>query len=474
MMRSLYSAISGLKNHQTMMDTIGNNIANVNTVGYKRSRVTFGTMLSQELKGASAPTQNQGGTNPIQVGLGATLGSIDKVMTQGSTQSTGKNTDMMIQGSGFFVLNNNGQTVYSRAGAFSQDKDGNLVDPATGAYVQGYSWGADDSVAPSWSGAGFGAIKFGLGDSLPMDSSVPATITNTAVTAADPAWSAGPPATITIAGLIGASNVSISGLTQVPYTQTPNPGEFSLEPWTGKLTFSTKPATDFNVDSVDPVTLDNTVGTGNLVGNDVTVKYPPAPGATIFLNGTGTNDSIAYTEAPSLAELNNGNYYWVDTTGGQYKISFSNNATALDGTTAVAAPPNGNTISYDFINQPHTLTSFSIDGSGVITGVYSDGTTSVTHKIAQIAIAGFPNDAGLENVGNNFYISTNNSGNPSVGSAAQNGRGTIVPGAVEMSNVDLSQEFTDMIVAQRGFQANSRVITVSDTLLQELIDLKRQ
>lgn len=292
MMRSLYSAISGLKNHQVKMDVIGNNTANVNTTGFKKSTVNFNTMLSQTLKGASAPTANQGGTNAIQVGLGAQLGSIDQMMGQGSAQSTGKATDMMLQGSGFFVLNNNGETAYTRAGGFGFDKEGYLVDPASGARVQGYTWGADDTTAPVWSGAGYGDLKIELGDPMP---------------------------------------------------------------------------------------------------------------------GTPT----------------------------------------------------------------HELTSFSIDQTGVITGVYSDGNTSLTHKIGQIAVAKFPNDAGLTTVGGNFYAESNNSGTADVGAAGDSGRGTIVPGAVEMSNVDLAQEFTDMIVTQRGYQANSRIITVSDSLLQELIDLKR-
>lgn len=297
MMRSLYSAISGLKNHQVKMDVIGNNIANVNTTGFKRSRVTFSTMLSQTNKGASSPSANQGGTNPVQVGLGAMLGSIDQIMTQGSSQSTGKDTDMMIQGNGFFVLSNNGQNVYSRAGGFSLDQDGNLVDPGTGAQVLGY-------VVPDLAG-----------ETIP----------------ASPDWS---------------SPIKIK------------------------------------------------------LGDGVYGNSAPAAGAV-------------------------------------------------------------------------TLTSFSIDQTGVITGVYSNGTTSETHKIAKISIAKFANDGGLANLGNSFFSETNNSGAADVGGAGESGRGTIVPSAVEMSNVDLSQEFTDMIVTQRGFQANSRVITVSDSLLQELIDLKR-
>ena len=321
MMRSLYSAISGLKNHQVKMDVIGNNIANVNTTGYKRSRVSFATTLSQTMKGASAPTAALGGTNSMQVGMGAMLGSIDQIMTQGSSQSTGKPTDMLIQGSGFFVLNNNG-TVYTRAGTFDLDSAGNLIDPATGAKVQGAMY-VDD------------------------------TATN--------------PTTLT------------TDMTTTPPTQP------------------------------------------TLVPIQIVIGSSPAPSST--------------TAAPA-------------------------GSPALD--------------------------SYSIDQKGVITGVYvtpavvdssgivTTAAISETHKIGQIAIASFSNAGGLENIGNNFYRETPNSGAASVGDAGSTGHGSIVSNSVEMSNVDLSTEFTDMIVAQRGFQANSRVITVSDSLLEELINLKRQ
>ncbi len=272
MMRSLYSAISGLKNHQVKMDVIGNNIANVNTTGFKRSRVTFSTMLSQTLKGASAPIAGTvGGTNAIQVGLGASLSSIDQIMTQGSSQSTGSPLDMMIQGSGFFTLTTNGtDRVYSRAGAFSLDSDGTLIEPASGAQV-------------------------------------------------------------------------------------------------------------------------------------------------------------------------------LDTAGAPIKIT------------------------------PDTYSSYSIDAQGTITGIRIDNST--LEPIGNIGIAKFANDAGLTSLGGNFFAVSNNSGPEviyGVGATNPYPTGTkLVSNAVEMSNVDLSTEFTDMIVAQRGFQANSRVITVSDTLLEELINLKR-
>jgi flagellar hook protein FlgE len=312
MMRSLYSAITGLKNHQISMDVIGNNISNVNTPGYKKARTTFATMLGQAVRGASAPdtaaTPKYGGTNGIMVGLGSVLGSVDTVMGQGSTQYTGKATDMMIQGEGMFVLKLGGNNVYTRTGNFGFDKQGNLIDPSTGAFVQGYknsaaiTAGTPPTVAATdWATNGLGNITFKIGDELAPDP-------------ADPSAS------------------SIAG---------------------------------------------------------------------------------------------------------------------------------------------YTLNSYSIDQYGVVTGVYSNGANSVTRELYKVSLASFANPAGLSAQGNNYYSESNNSGSADIGDPGDGGRGTIVPNTLEMSNVDLSQEFTDMIVTQRGFQANSRVITVSDTILQELIDLKR-
>ena len=472
MMRSLYSAISGLKNHQVKMDVIGDNVANVNTLGFKRSRANFSTMLSQTMKGASSPSATQGGTNAIQVGLGAVLGSVDKIMTQGSSQSTGKDTDLMLQGPGFFVMDNGGQIVYTRAGAFGFDRDGQLEDPASGARVMGYSWGADDSTKVNWTGPGYGPIKFSLGDALPQDKDMPikpvkvqlnASTLETGYTETTTS-----PITITSDKLLGAGNITIDGMTRVE--SNPKSGQFTFDPKAGIISFAPgyvrpKDGMSSTASYISYVAAANPkVDPAN--AQRVIVDHMPSSGAKIYTI-VGTTKS-EYTMAPSLAEVNdNPNYYWAENTNGEYSITFSNKAGAP------TAPKATDTVGYDFLNLPRTLTSFSIDQSGIITGVYSDGNTSATHKIAQIAIAKFSNDAGLNKLGGNFYTTTNNSGDPSIGSAAEDGRATIVPGAVEMSNVDLSQEFTDMIVTQRGFQANSRVITVSDSLLQELIDLKR-
>ena len=464
MMRSLYSAISGLKNHQTYMDVIGNNIANVNTTGFKKSTVTFASALSQSMQGASAPTPAQGGSNPMQVGLGANLGSINQIMTAGSEQTTGNPTDMMIQGSGFFVLNNNGQQVYTRAGGFTQDSAGNLVDPASGAEVQGYSWGTDDTTTPNW--GALGAIKFKLGDTLPGEAGFPIDEESPLLDLAAELGTVTPTTDATgdhyaDTTLLGAENLTIDGLTRVPDGSSPTTGQFSFDPATGTLTFPAGfdvAGATANIHYISPV--------APSAINDLTatVDYPPAPGAVVYNDATGT--PVPYTL--STADTPGDGEYSVSNVNGQYQITFG--ANDKDGNlTSIAGD-----LGYDFTNKAHTLTSFSIDGNGIITGVYSNGTDSVTHKIAQIAIASFANDSGLQNIGGSFYTTSNNSGVANIGAAGEDGRGGVVSGALEMSNVDLSQEMTDMITAQRGFQANSRVITVSDTLLQELIDLKRQ
>ena len=174
MMRSLFSGVSGLKNHQTRMDVIGNNISNVNTTGFKSSRVTFTDMLSQTLTGASSPNENVGGTNPKQIGLGSSVSSVDLIFTNGSVQSTGKNTDLCLSGNGLFVVKNNSGTYYTRDGAFEFDADGNYVLPGSGLFVQG--WMANDGKL-STTGA-TGNITIPAGKSMESEATKTAVYTN--------------------------------------------------------------------------------------------------------------------------------------------------------------------------------------------------------------------------------------------------------------------------------------------------------
>ena len=259
MMRSLFSAISGLKGHQTMMDVVGNNISNVNTTAFKSSRITFQDIISQTVRGAQAPSATQGGLNPMQIGLGVQTGSVDSIMTQGNLQSTNKPTDIAIQGDGFFAVTDGTNTFYTRDGNFTTDSGGKLIHAGTGMAV------------------------------------VPA---------------------VTIPA--GATNLAITPGGQVSWT----------------------------------------VGT------------------------TVTNGPI-------------------------------------------------------------------------------------------ITLSNFSNPAGLTRMGNNLFAASNNSGTATPGTPGTTGLGTLQAGFLEMSNVDLAAQFTNMIIAQRGFQANSRVITASDEILQDLVNIKR-
>jgi flagellar hook protein FlgE len=283
MLRSLFSAISGLRANQFMLDVTGNNIANANTVGYKASNVVFQDTLSQMLTGGAAPTAGRGGTNPIQVGLGVQVGGVTTNFGQGSAQVTGRDTNLMISGDGLFVVNRNGENLYTRAGAFNFDSTGKLVTP-DGDIVQGYA----------------------------------------------------------------------------------------------------------------------------------------ANGAGV-INATGTPSNIVI---PDLADEN-------------------------------ATDP---------------LTSYNIGTDGTITGIYASG---VKKPLFQIALANFANPEGLNKVGDTAYRSSTNSGAVQFGAPGTGRRGPLSGGQLEMSNVDLAQEFTNLIIAQRGFQATSRVITTSDQVLEELVNIKR-
>ena len=283
MLRSLFAGISGLRANQTMLDVTGNNIANANTIGFKASTVVFQDTLSQVMNGASAPNADNGGTNPIQVGLGVQVAATSGNFNQGSAQTTGRATDLMIQGDGFFVLGSGDGRVYTRAGAFSWDEEGNLVAPS-GKKVQGYA-----------------------------------------------------------------------------------------------------------VDAA-----------GNRTGGLTDIRLDPA----------------------------------------------------------MAQPPAG----------AAEMTSYSIGSDGVVRGTFDD---DVQRTLGVLAVADFVNPMGLEKVGETAFRASANSGDVELGTAGEGRRGVLMGGALEMSNVDLAAEFTNLILAQRGFQASSRVITTSDQVLEDLVNIKR-
>lgn len=411
MMRSLFSAVSGLRNHQIRMDVIGNNIANVNTVGFKSSRVNFQEVFNQTLRGAAGAREDRGGSNPQQIGLGMTVSSIDVLHTQGNLQVTGKMTDLAVEGNGFFILRRDSGYLFTRAGNFDRDALGYLVNPDNGLRLQG--WMATDGVLP------VSRDERNLQDiSIPVGSTVPAAATTRLVYGRNLSADA-PPATTYESPIKVFDSLGRLHTVTITFTKTSNPGE-----WTWDASWGDPPSS---------------VGSGTIVfGGDGAISS----GAT----GTIVFDPDGSGPVPNV----------------DVEVDFSR-VTQFSGDTTISA------IERDG-HMMGTLEDFIIDTSGVITGTYSNG---LTRTIAQVALCSFANPAGLLKVGQNLYQESNNSGIRQVGEPGLAGRGTIAPSNLEMSNVDLAREFTDMIITQRGFQANSRIITTSDEMLQELVNLKR-
>lgn len=733
MMRSLFAGVAGLQNHQTQMDVIGNNIANVNTIGYKGGRVTFQDTLSQVLRGASAPSADRGGINALQVGLGMNIASIDILQTQGNLQNTGNMTDVALQGDGFFIVGNGQQQFYTRAGNFQLEKDGRLDYPSNGLMLQG--WMADSS----------GKININTpirGLQLPIGQTI-APVATTKIgfkgnLNAETSGELSYPSLKISDGLGHNPTVDIEltplGFNQYQYTVKVTEGTVSGGPATGIITLDNDgnvigSGTDFTVRPTGSTTdiivhvpaigdtdggsfVSNKVGSGSVAfgsftptsnsstgtlasftgagtytvnttdgeGNAVALQYVvtasgtpdrydftlTTTGGTVVSGGTGSFDydgtetsnwSISQMTIQSTAgnvihvvppttsvpgdpsftitapvpqtftktvtdDLNNtvtltykvtattvpdqfsytvtaaggtvdsggsGSFTWTSAGGASngiigggldrtvirstagLEIALGPPVTApgtpffavltkqgsFEGTFEAAQPVTSITKVYDSLGAEHTFTTtmtktdnnywswvctdeagnaigngtlsfsgkgklvsatggpliyspagadpmninpdftkvdqykdsesevtspdqdgypmgqlqtFNIDKSGKIVGVFSNG---MSQTLAQIAVANFNNPGGLMRTGESMFQESANSGSAQIGQAGQNGRGLITPGAVEMSNVNLSQEFTQMIVTQRGFQANSKIITTSDEMLQDLVNLKR-
>lgn len=397
MLRSLFSGISGLRAHQTMLDVTGNNISNVNTTGYKASQTQFQDTLSQLLTGAAGAQNGRGGTNPAQVGLGVRVAGITTNFTQGSSQLTNRSTDMMISGDGFFVVRRGNETLYTRAGSFDFDSTGQMTLPGDGALVQG--WMAVNGVIDM--NAPLQDLRIPVGALMAAKVSTSATYEgNLQADAAD--------------GTILNRDV-------VVYDPEGNEGTLSLQ--------FTKSATGWAVSTDGGATSTPMVfdGAGNLT------------------SPTSLTTTVTTTGAPVTIAVD------LSTVTGFAGVDTIKNRTQ-DGYAA------------------GTLTSFQLGADGTITGTF---TNSLKQTIGMIALANFNNPAGLQKVGGSLFTTSVNSGAAQIGAAGTGGRGSLSGGTLEMSNVDLSSEFTSLIIAQRGFQANSRVITTSDEILNELINLKR-
>lgn len=550
MMRSMYSGVSGLKTHQTKMDVIGNNIANVNTVGFKSSSVTFSEIMYQNLSGASGPNAltGTGGVNAKQIGLGVTTGSTSVNITgPGASQTTGGAFDIKLNdtnsATSFFIVSNGSGTQFTRAGSFYVDGAGNLcmtstgynvmgwqVDPTTGdirkdtvsalrvmseknmtsapeATVNGRCEGVLDKNSTDVTSEAGQAMNLSFYDALGYSYVAKFAIKETNRDTGE--------YTVELTDILDSTNKSI--LDQTKYdsvtgtydpdylgdifgavksqtkTYTPRAGWTTVDAANNIFEYN---ATYYRYDAaagnlvevadngggnyvqvpggttktlaeafgVSPyatgITMTNGVVTANVSGANYTLKFNPDDGVFDYIGATG-QDNVFLNLKDTLGsnfeniDIDFTGTKWFDN-GGSSTIGMDKGD--VDGKTGTGKKLGG-------------MIGVFVDTNGKIYSSYDNGNTIL---LGQIAVAQFANAMGLEKVGDNCYTTTLNSGEfDGIGVDITAGGGTMSTGMLEMSNVDLSSEFTEMITTQRGFQANSRIITVSDTLLEELINLKR-
>ncbi len=463
MMRSLYSGVSGLQNHQTRMDVIGNNISNVNTTGFKRGRVNFQDMISQQLSGAAKPTDELGGVNPKEVGLGMTVASIDNIFNQGNLQSTGVSTDIAIQGNGFFILKSGEESFYTRNGAFGVDSEGTLVNPATGMRVQG------------WMAQEVNGQMLVTTAATPTDLIIPVGSKDPAKETTNVNFSCNLNKN-TPEIVEGASDEDILkgtwGTEQKIYDSFGNEHMLSVSfrrvvgnpnQWQATVLVDADNAdytqtrvglgTTDGMENTFIVSFDNYGALASVTDSAGNITNPE--GQVVIQTSFAVPDSNADADGNPYRQTLNINLGTI----GSFKDTVTQSASK---STTKAFYQDGYTMGY--------LDNFKIDSSGTITGVYSNGTN---RTIGQIAMATFSNQQGLEKAGDNTYVESNNSGMARIGESGVAGRGTLMAGALEMSNVDLSEQMTDMIVTQRGFQSNAKTIQTADTLLETVLSLKR-
>ncbi len=415
-LNALFVGASGLSANSTALDVVGNNLANLNTTGYKTQRTLFKDVVYQTLNAGSSSSQQIGGTNPVQLGFGVNVGSIDSILGQGNLTPTGRNLDAGIQGAGFFVVTDGTQNLFTRAGAFSLDSGGFLIDPSTGYRIQRSGVvGEPTATTPGFQVPGSQDIRVPIGAGLPG---------------------------LQTANVNYQGNLSSSLLVGETATTSIQVYDSQSTPRALTVTFTKTATNTFSVSAV--------ISGGTATPATTTVTFDTAgllvAPATISVAISGIAGAAAQTITLNLG------------TPGQ-----TTGLTQFGGTsTATAVTQDGTGFG--------TLTDVSFDATGNVQGRFSNGRTI---PIAQLAVAGFNNPGGLLRMGQNYFLSSPASGEALIGIAGQGGLGSIQGGSLEGANVDIAIEFSRLIIAQRGFQVNARTITAANDTLQELANIIR-
>jgi flagellar hook protein FlgE len=553
MSSAITTAVSGLNAHQRMLDVVGNNIANLNTIAYKARRVLFSDMLYNDIRNASGGSATQGSINPAQIGTGVKIAQVGVDLTQGTIESTGDSLDFAIDGDGFFMVKNNVETFYTRAGAFAVDETGYLIDPSTGYRVQRFgNTGETNGIDPGFQTQGDADIRVPLGTSIPGRATTTANINGNlksglsgprakvltslknwtaggaAATAATPLNSLDdlqsayiPGDTITINGT-ETNGTSFSATYTVTGTSTLgdvvnavnaacNSGVASIDA-NGRIALT---ADDLGQSALTVTFADGATNTGGIpfasnpqivsaTGKDgdtvqggiqvydsqggahvVNLKFEKETDGSWTMNASidpsegivldsvveritfNTDGSFAGAGASGAGDINLTFAFSGIDTPQTLNVSFGDvgtfgGLTQVSTDSSIAAKQDG--------YAPGKLTSVQISGDGTLQGVASNGRE---FPLAQVAIASFRNPDGLVSAGDSYFQPTAASGDVEVGTALAGSRGSIRAGQLERSNVDVPQEFTDLIIAQRGFSANARTVTVASQVLEELLGIVR-
>ncbi len=556
MANSLFTGVTGLRVHQQMLDVVGNNLANSNTTGFKGQRVRFADLVYQTVNQATNSTSSEiGGTNPVQVGLGARVAATDANLQQGSLEATGRDLDLAMQGDGFFMASDGNQDYFTRVGAFGIDADNYLVDPANGYRVRRFGTVGEgtNGIDPVFQTPGNDSINIPIGTGIPGKSTATVSLQGNlsanavgplfqVITSATPLRSGGVPATLAtplnsldtnLVNYIAGDSLVLQGTTHtntavnvtIPINATSTvadvvnainanfPGSLAQLDASGNITVTANAVGSSGLAVSLDDSLTNTGGSswgnhnlsittqgkfgdthktgiqiydvqGRAHNLDITFQKQAnnlwtLTGAVSSSEGTmvdGLVDNIRFNDDGSFRQTSGtglGNstlsIQWIGVAVPQQIGFFFGSPSAFDGLTqvggassAVATGQNGFSAGF--------LDSLSISQDGVINGVFTNGKTL---PVAQLAIAKFANPGALDRRGENYYALTSESGPALIGAGLAGGRGSVNQKTLESSNVDVALEFTRLIIAQRGFQVNARIITASDQVLQELANILR-